>query len=150
MLAHSLDRAADCQHFYMVKEHLNWIKRMLGVDDIDSPEEANTDVLKRMVHDGDDLTKPRDMDFNHLFANETDAVAFEQAAREAGYHKVTRDFWPEAGRWLTSVTIRMVPDLGKITSVEQILNEIAAPLEGKPDGWGCMEVIAATHASLSR
>ncbi len=149
MLAHSLDRAPVCLHFSFVKEHLNWIKRMLGADDHDSPEEANTDVLKRMVDDGDDLTKSRDIDFNHLFAYETDTVAFEKAVREAGYHKVARDFWAEQGRWLTSVTIQMVPDLGKIAAIEHALNEIATPLEGQPDGWGCMEVIAATRANLA-
>lgn len=119
---------------------------MLGTDSTNSPAEANTDILRRMVEDGDDLTKPRDIDFNHLFAYEADAVAFEQAVRDAGYAKVSRDFWPEQNRWLTSVTIQMVPDLGQIAATEHALDQIAAPLEGQPDGWGCMEVNAPTAA----
>jgi len=125
----------------VVKEHLNWIKRMLGADRPDSPEEENANVLKRMAEDGDDLTKARDIDFNHLFVSEKDAATFEAAVREQGYPKVVRDFWPEQNAWLTAVYVRMVPDLDEITAIEKTLDEIAIPLYGKPDGWGCMEEV---------
>ena len=35
----------------------------------------------------------------------------------------------------------MVPTLEKITEIELDLAEIASRFEGKPDGWGCMEVV---------
>ncbi len=112
---------------------------MLGTEGI---AEENADVLRRMTEDGDDLTQSRDIDFNHLFAREEDAIAFQEMVRGNGYSEVMRDFWPEESSWLTTVAIRMVPELEAITATELALNEIALPLDGRPDGWGCVELIA--------
>ncbi|HEX7261272.1 MAG TPA: ribonuclease E inhibitor RraB [Luteolibacter sp.] len=120
-----------------MKTHPNWIKRILGADET----EGNADVLRRMRDDGDDLTEARDIEFNHLFDREADAIAFENAVRGEGYSKVDHDFWHEVDAWLTSVSIRMVPELAGITANESSLNEIALNLNGWPDGWGCMEFI---------
>jgi len=114
---------------------------MLGADGNDSPEEENADVLRRMTEDGDDLTKPRDIDFHHLFTNEEDAAAFEESIRNQGY-QVDRHYWNELHAWLTTIHIRMVPTLDEITANELALNEIASSFAGEPDGWGCMEVAA--------
>jgi hypothetical protein len=129
-----------------VKEHSNWIKSLLGADGADSPTEENSDILQRMVADGDDLTKSRELDFHHLFDHKENAIAFEDAVLAAGYYKVDHDFWPEQGGWLTAVHVRMIPDLDEITATELALNEIALRLEGRADGWGCMEIIP-TEAS---
>lgn len=114
---------------------------MLGADGNDSPGEENAGILQRMIRDGDDLTKAREIDFHHLFASETDAVAFEEFVRNQGY-QVDRDYWSELQAWLTTVHIRMVPTLDEITARESELNEIARSFAGEPDGWGCMEVAA--------
>lgn len=135
----NLDVAWVCPQFAPVKEHLNWIKRMLGVDGNESPEEANADVLRRMAADGDDLTMARHIDFHHLFASEEDAVAFQEANRNEGY-QADHDFWAEQNAWLTAVHIRMVPTFEEIMAMELALNEIARSFNGKPDGWGCMEM----------
>ncbi len=124
-----------------MKEHLDWIKRMLGADSNDSPNEENANVLRRMKEDGDDLTKARDIDFHHLFPNETDAAAFEEFVRSQGY-QADRDYWEELQAWLTTVQVRMVPTLDEITALESELNEIARSFAGEPDGWGCMEMAA--------
>jgi hypothetical protein len=121
-----------------MKEHLIWLKRMLGTDGIG---EENADVLRRMADDGDDLTVPRDVDFNHLFASKELAVAFDAEVRRKGFEKVDQDFWPEMDLWLTTVQVRMVPNLDEITATEKTLNEIAAQFSGEPDGWGCMEMV---------
>lgn len=135
----SLDGARVCPQLDPVKEHLEWIKRMLGADGNDSPVEENADVLRRMAGDGDDLTKPRHIDFHHLFAREEDAFEFQQAARNQG-HWSDHDFWAEQNAWLTTVHIRMVPTLEEITAMELALNGIARSFNGEPDGWGCMVV----------
>lgn len=124
-----------------MKDHLNWIKRMLGAEGHETTEEQNAEVLKRMAKDGDDLTKARDIDFHHHFATEAEAIAFEEEVREQGYPHVDRDNWGEQDGWLTSVHVRMVPDLDEINATEEDLNQIAAAMGGKPDGWGCMEVV---------
>jgi Regulator of ribonuclease activity B len=131
--------ARVCPQLDPVKEHLDWIKRMLGAEGNEPPEEENADVLRRMAADGDDLTKPRHIDFHHLFAREEDAVAFQDAARNQG-HQADHDFWNEPDAWLTTVHIKMVPSLEEITAMELTLNGIARSLGGEPDGWGCMEV----------
>ena len=125
----------------VVKTNLTWIKRMLGLDGPEASAEENADVLLRMMEDGDDLTKPRDLDFHHLFSSMADAIAFLAAAREQGYTKADHDFWSERDAWLTAVHVRMVPALPEIAATELALNEIAASFNGEPDGWGCMEVI---------
>lgn len=114
---------------------------MLGLDDSESRGEENADVLLRMAADGDDLTKPRVIDFHHLFSSAADAMTFVEAVRGKGYAKVDHDFWEEQNAWLTAVHIKMAPSLKEITATEHELNEIAESLDGKPDGWGCMEVI---------
>ena len=135
----SLDGVWVCPQPDPVKEHLNWIKRMLGREMGGSPEEENTDVLRRMAGDGDDLTKARHIDFHHQFAREEDALAFQETARNQGY-RADHDFWNETNMWLTTVHIRMVPTLEEITAMEITLEGIARSLGGEPDGWGCMEV----------
>lgn len=124
-----------------MKQHLSWIKRMLGADGPGSPEEENAEVLKRMAADGDSLTNTRDIEFNHLFVREDSAVAFLNAAKEQGYLRGTHEFWKEQVAWLTSIRIRMVPTLEGITEIELNLAGIASGFEGRSDGWGCMEVI---------
>lgn len=120
-----------------MKEQFSWIKRILGTE---GAKEENAEVLRRMIADGDDLTVLRDIDFHHLFLEEADSIAFKHTAREAGYPMVDHDFWPEMERWLTAVHVPMLPDLEKITRTELALNALAAPLNGEPDGWGCVEV----------
>lgn len=114
---------------------------MLGLDGPESPGEKNEDVLLRMAEDGDDLTKPREIDFHHIFSSTADAMAFLEAVRGQGYSKVDHDFWQEQNSWLTAVHVKMAPTLAEITATELALNEIAASFDGESDGWGCMEVI---------
>lgn len=138
---HSLDLRGDGRQVGAVKEHLNWMKRILDPAGPAAPAEENADVLLRMAEDGDNLTKSRDIDFHHLFTSMADAQAFLDAVRGQGYAKVDHDFWQEKNAWLTVVHVRMVPVLDEITATELALAETAAVYEGKPDGWGCMEVI---------
>ena len=49
------------------------------------PADDNGDVLRRMLTTGDDLTKPRDIDFDHVFAKtniEADTYASDQNIRQ--------------------------------------------------------------------
>ena len=124
-----------------MKQHLSWIKRMLGADGPGSPEEENAEVLRRMAADGDSLLNKRDIEFNHLFSQADGASDFLEAAKAKGYQRGPREYWNEQMAWLTAIRIRMVPTLEEITAIELELAEIASEFEGRPDGWGCMEVI---------
>ena len=114
---------------------------MLGVYRPESLEEENAKMLRRMAADGDSLINQRDVEFNHQFKREDSALDFLAAAKEKGYSRGSHEYWKEQVTWLTAIRIRMVPTLEKITEIELDLAEIASRFEGKPDGWGCMEVI---------
>ncbi|HEX8810644.1 MAG TPA: ribonuclease E inhibitor RraB, partial [Terracidiphilus sp.] len=49
------------------------------------PQDANGDVLRRLQSHGDDLTKPRDIDFTVVFPDESAAQSFADDVRKLGY-----------------------------------------------------------------
>jgi regulator of RNase E activity RraB len=117
------------------------MKRLLDSESFESPKEETVDLLRRMAEDGDNLLKSRDIDFHHLFARKTEAIAFAETVCKQGYGRADHDFWAERSAWLTTVHVRMAPNLDEITATELELDKIAASFEGEPDGWGCMEMI---------
>ncbi len=119
---------------------------MLGADGPESPQEENAEVLRRMAADGDNLMNTRDVEFNHLFPREELAEAFIGEASSHGYLRGEHEFWKERLTWISTIRIRMVPALEEITRIELELADIAKPFDGRPDGWGCMEVIRSEPA----
>lgn len=114
---------------------------MLGSGDMESAEKENAETLARMAADGDDLSRSRDIDFTHLFPQEEAAKRFIVEATAKGYSRCSHEYWKEGYAWQTSIQVKMVPNLGEITETERELNGLAAPFDGRPDGWGCMEVV---------
>lgn len=104
------------------------------------PDDDNGDVLRRMLDDGDDLTKPRDIDFFHVFGDEAKATAFARqlAARED--LAVTPPEVDDEGVWQVTVTAHMPASHASITALEQELAAIGQGHGGFADGWGCMAV----------
>jgi hypothetical protein len=49
------------------------------------PNDANGDVLRRMEAQGDDLSKPRDVDFTVVFAEANSAEQFAEHFRALGH-----------------------------------------------------------------
>jgi len=49
------------------------------------PNDANADVLRRMEARGDDLTKPRNIDFTVVFPDGNSAERFAQHFRALGH-----------------------------------------------------------------
>ena len=115
---------------------------------IDFPADENGDVLRSMQRDGDDLSVARDIDFSQLFNDEDSAKAFCVIFAEKGYEV---DYGPweidhdnvtdlNFGKWNVQVIHHMVPDHAAITAFEAELQEVAEPLGGRNDGWGCFQV----------
>jgi hypothetical protein len=105
----------------------------------DFPEDDNGEVLRHMQQNGDDFTKPRDIDFSVVFASQSAAEEFAEHFRRGGF-KIALD---ELDRdrelpWDVTVTRHMLPTHAGITEVERTLEEVAAPLGGSNDGWGCI------------
>jgi hypothetical protein len=120
---------------------MNFFKRILGGDTSGSVSEENKAILCRMAEDGDDLSEPREIDFNHRFESQGDATAFADALVEKGYLRADCDSWDGHRQWQTTTHVFMVPDLAEISRTEVALDEIAHDFGGKNDGWGCMEVV---------
>lgn len=102
------------------------------------PNDPNGDALRRMEAEGDDLTKPRNVDFNVVFPDGNSAEGFAKHFRALG-HKVSA----EAGEtnrdfpWDVVVVKRMAPSHDGITSFENLLQFAADRWGGHNDGWGC-------------
>jgi hypothetical protein len=102
--------------------------------------DENAEVLRNMAAAGDDLARPRPMDFNHLFPTREGAIAFARRADVEGLTPVVRPYDKPGFPFDVTVTTRAVtPTCAFITATEQRLAAIAAEFEGCPDGWGCLE-----------
>ena len=104
------------------------------------PADENGDVLRRMLAAGDDLTKPRDIDFNHVFAKEEEAQRFVDAVRQLGFDKVSHRFWSEKKMWDARVVVFMTPAHADISRIESKFDSLAREFLGRADGWGCLAV----------
>ena len=102
------------------------------------PDDENGEVLLRMQRDGDDLTKPRDIDFSIVFPTESAAVEFADHFRHRGF-KVSVKTWDGKSDlpWDVTITQNMLPAHAGISNLEEAFEFVAAPLGGRNDGWGC-------------
>jgi Regulator of ribonuclease activity B len=106
----------------------------------DFPDDLNGQVLRNLVKTGDDLTKPRDIEFFFVFesAKKAEAFAADVRAAHALEAKTTED--EEGGSWTSTVTKNMVPTHDGITKLERALIVLAEKHDGEPEGWGCESV----------
>ena len=110
------------------------------------PNDENGDVLRRMYESGDDLSKPRYIDFAGVFPTELEAASFAAHFREMGYTTAyKRSELVAELPWNVVITSFMVPDHAAITELENLLQRIASPLSGRNDGWGCFERPGIDH-----
>jgi regulator of ribonuclease activity B len=102
------------------------------------PNDANGDALRRMVADGDDLTKARDVDFSVVFADGASAEEFAKHLRALGYEVSVEDAETDQRfPWDVVVVKRMAPSYEEISGFEDLLRSVAARWGGHNDGWGC-------------
>lgn len=99
---------------------------------------ANLDALKRMRSKGDDLARPRDVDFTVVFPNEGAAQEFAQHFRGLG-HRTSVEFSGTVVElpWDVVVVNHMALLLEDIERFEDMLQGVASALAGRNDGWGC-------------
>ncbi len=100
------------------------------------PADANGDVLRRMRANGDDLSKPRVIEFSHVLPSKVAAEKLVILMCALGYE--AEAFSPDAsGRWEVTCGIRMVPTHATVTTTETRLGAMAEELGGHADGWAC-------------
>lgn len=102
------------------------------------PEDANGDVLRRMEARGDDLTRPRNIDFAVVFTDETSAERFAENFRKLGHEvSVKNASADQSHSWDVIVVRHMVPCHEEINNFENLLQSVAERWGGQNDGWGC-------------
>lgn len=102
------------------------------------PDDENGDVLRRMVAKGDDLTRPRNIDFSVLFAEQSSAENFAEHFRSLGYTVSVKGEYPNPDfPWDVCVVRHMPPSHESITDFEKLLQSVADGWNGHNDGWGC-------------
>jgi hypothetical protein len=101
------------------------------------PDDATGVALLNMFAGGDDLTKPRLIDFSVIFRSRDAALKFigHFAALNCHCHLRGEHYGDE----YFDVTISKVmsPTHEGITAFELELETVAKPLGGENDGWGC-------------
>jgi regulator of RNase E activity RraB len=107
------------------------------------PDDETGEVLRAMLDDGDDLTRPREIAFYLVFAEATQAEAFAAQAAELSDLEVEAPEVDEEGIWQVVATRRMSASHAGITGLEQLLATLAQPHGGHPDGWSCDPADAA-------
>lgn len=102
------------------------------------PDDDNGDALRRMEAEGDNLTRPRNVDFTVVFPEESAAEGFAEHFRGQGYEasvelaETVKEF-----PWDVVVVKHMIPSHQEIGDFETTLQEVADTLGGHNDGWGC-------------
>jgi hypothetical protein len=105
------------------------------------PSNANGDVLWRMRNGGDDLSKPREIDFSMIFPSKQAAFDFAVAMLQRE-QKVSMS--PYSGNdlfpWQATVHVVLLPSHKEISGFEDFLLREASSFGGRTDGWGCFQV----------
>jgi hypothetical protein len=102
------------------------------------PNDENGDVLRRLEADGDDLSRPRDIDFTVVFPDGIKAAQFAQQLQCEGYRTTARFVnVVRTHPWEVVVVRNMIPTHSGITDFEDELQNLADTLDGRNDGWGC-------------
>jgi hypothetical protein len=85
------------------------------------PNDENGDVLRRMLRDGDDLSKPRMIDFCYIFPERRQALAFAEMVDDREL-EVCISYNEERGMWDAVVKRYMLPTHQDITAFELSLH----------------------------
>jgi regulator of ribonuclease activity B len=102
------------------------------------PIDANGDALRRLEAHGDDLAKPRNIDFTVVFADAISAEQFAEQFRALGHEVSVEGNGPNPDfPWDVVVVQHMVPSYDGIANFEDLLQTIADGWGGHNDGWGC-------------
>ena len=104
---------------------------------MDLPNNDTGDALRRLTAKGDDLTRPRNIDFSVVFDEQSAANAFAERIREKGFQVSVDNTESASFSWDVTVVNCMKAEYQEITDFEALLQNTAESLGGHNDGWGC-------------
>ena len=104
------------------------------------PDDVNGDALWEMHNNGDDLSKPREIEFAVLFSNEEEALKFAETLLINRQKVLLSDNEENEGYpYEIVVFVYMEADYDEITGYQELLEMHATKFNGVGDGWGCLE-----------
>lgn len=103
------------------------------------PEDENGDALWNMALQGDDLSKPREINFSVLFSTENNALEFGEVLL-FNRQKVSLSDCEDDPEYPFEITVHHYIEAthSGITEYENLLQEYAEKYNGYNDGWGAM------------
>lgn len=106
---------------------------------VELPDDENGEALRLMMAEGDDLSKPREIEFFFTFRLQEMAESFAKAIGSTSL-EAEAEADMEKGNWVVTVTRFMTPTHADITELARFLARRAMLFGGKSDGWGCMQM----------
>jgi hypothetical protein len=103
------------------------------------PNDLNGDVLRRMYVGGDDLARPRMINFSFVFPERRKALSFAQIIDDRD-KEICIAYYEEREMWEVTVKHHLVPDYREVTAMESALALKAESVGGKADGWNCLRI----------
>jgi hypothetical protein len=99
------------------------------------PDDADGDALRRVASDGNDMSRPMDIDFAVAVPDESAAQRVAEVVAGHGYTpQVCEDDEDES--WTVLCTRRMLATYEGVLAAQRELDELSRPLDGFSDGWG--------------
>ena len=102
----------------------------------DFPNDENGSVLRSLIERGDPLTEPREINYHFIFPTRSQAIGIIEILTEKQW-RLELSWHDERKLWQVTVVQHMTPDHSAITHLENRLIDMAHPLDGTADGWGC-------------
>lgn len=101
----------------------------------DFPDDADGDVLRRLVESGNDLSQYMVIDFHVLVPDADAAEVLAELVKQAGFKpEVWQD--EDSGAITVQCSKLMLPEYEALIDAQVELGRLAQPLGGEPDGWG--------------
>ena len=113
------------------------------------PDDVDGNILRNLAESGHDMSKPLVFDFFVDSPDQESSKNIEKELIKAGFSaeahfdegeleegeemtEENEEFWPS---WTVYVFSKMVPSYDEIMRIQEQLDTIAAPFNGKADGW---------------
>ncbi|MBL1141898.1 MAG: ribonuclease E inhibitor RraB [Proteobacteria bacterium] len=104
------------------------------------PDDVNGDALWEMQQSGDDLSKPREIEFTIVFSEEEEALKFGETLLINRQKILLADNNENKTHPFEIVVyVYMEATYDEITGYQDLLEMHATKFNGRGDGWGCLE-----------